>query len=480
MPGWEKWEKFTRPKQPSQQPEPVTEQHASPKEEKKKEKPIVLNSLEDLASVEIDETAETRVPQRKQGQGMRKQTSERQPNNKKPDQGRRKMAGENIDTSKYEVDEFKSWLKENKNKDFDELKTKNPLSLASLYEEWDKSKNNSNDNSGKGNEKGDENKEDKGPLGVSQGKADDEPHEETNTDWKKEKRDSWKAWCENKDNHNGIAYTYDEDSEATGLKFDVFKDAEKTEKLATIEYTSPNAVSIDNDNGKVPAYEFFDQLIKDAQKSGHSGIAFNGEMTDEFKTKLALACVANGMPMNGFEEQINIENLPDKGASLGDDLKKKIGYHNKYLMLQKAAENYKNDPEKKDQPYKIKEGLSAEDAALTFAACANAGIKVEGIKNIFKNFEGLIYTSDFEYMPKDAKETIAKHNKDIHNNMINRTKGKKVAGPVVARENNPENTPIKRNQQFFKQPHLVEKGEKTPNKQKRFESFILSGLKQKE
>ncbi|MBQ8465680.1 MAG: hypothetical protein IJ545_06690 [Alphaproteobacteria bacterium] len=419
MAGWQKWEKFTRPKQPSQPQESAEEQPVSPKKEEKKKKPVVLNSFEDLASAEIDETTEVKIPAGKRKQRKNDQSRNREQRNfdnkhnredKRPNQRRKKMTEETFDTSRYKAEEdfIKSFEAEHGNID-EVAKTKEGQEkIKAAWHTYQENKNRGGSDRGGAEETGDR------EMRVSQGEpapASDE-HKEENTDWRKTKGEAWKAWCENKDNHNSTAYTYDPDSEASGLKFDVFKDAEKKEKLATIEYTSPNNVSIDNDDGKVPDLEFFNQLVKDAKESGYKKISFNGEMTPEFKTKLAVACLANDMPTKGFEEQINIENLPDKGASLGDDLKKKIGYHNKYQTLQKAAEAYKSNPENKDKPYKIKEDLSAEDAAIMYAACTNAGIQVEGINDVNKETRGMFILpeKDKKLMPEDVQTAVKEFN----------------------------------------------------------------------
>ena len=95
MAGWQKWEKFTRPKQPSQ--------------EEKKKKPVVLNSFEDLASAEIDETTEVKIPAGKRKQRKNDQSRNREQRNfdnkhnredKRPNQRRKKMTEETFDTSR--------------------------------------------------------------------------------------------------------------------------------------------------------------------------------------------------------------------------------------------------------------------------------------------------------------------------------------------------------------------------------------------
>ena len=311
-----------------------------------------------------------------------------------------------------------------------------------IAEAFKRSQENGNDQNS-GNE--DKNKNDNS-LVVSEGKP-EKSEKNQNEDWIDQKRKTWTKWSEQE--HNP-AYVFDEDKEfKEGLRFDVYKtpqDKEAGNIAATVAYTAPTKVSIETEEGKVPDYEFFAKLTKDAQEQDEvKAVSFKGDMTPEFQARLAASCLENKLDMVGGPDFIDVNLL----GNVSEDLKKKAEEYNKtkkyetqytQLVTAKKAEiaNLKEkDPDKPvivDLSTKIDSKDSPEFAAVAYAAYVNAGAEVVGTEKVFnKNPEGMIYNSDFQFMPKEAQKCISEHNKKIHDRMLDRTKNRiSVAKPVVA------------------------------------------------
>ena len=335
-------------------------------------------------------------------------------------------ATNNFDASKYN-DKFKEWYNNNKGRfDTDAQTPDGQEKIKKAKQEYDDAQNSSGGNSksgeGKdGSETPEEKKENNSSLTVSQGGA-EKSEENQNKDWIEQKRESWSQWSGN----HQPAYTYDEDSGFdSGLKFDVYKDADKKEKLATVQYNAPRDVSVSGDDGKVPPLEFFDKMIKDAKEVDHvPGVTFSGEMTDDFKAKLAVACIKNGLPMTNGPDHIDINTL---GENISEDLKSKVETFNKTKSAEKAynkakerAAQFKTD--NPDKAVNIKE-LMGDDknptlAAIIYAGYANAGIKVEGIDEFNKDTHGAFQSSDLKYFPDEALQTVVNFNYEARKKQI--------------------------------------------------------------
>ncbi len=293
-------------------------------------------------------------------------------------------SAERQDALKKFDDAFKAWAKDEQH--IDDLATKAPQELAKLYEDYAMHV---------------------GKMRVNQNQNNPDP----NTDWRQAKVDSWKHWCENE---HTPAYTYDEDpNEKTALKFDVYRDTEKKEKLATIHYNNPRDVTIGTDGDKkAPDLEFFDKLTKEAKKDKIPGVTFDGEMTPEFKAKLAIACLKNGLKMDGFDGKIDFSLLNDEEKKTIDfELKMKIQYHND----QKSAAQYAQEHES-DKKISMKDLMGDEKdpalAAIKYAAYTNAGIKVEGVKEFNADNEGLFKVPQKNLLPEEVKKTMGEYNKE--------------------------------------------------------------------
>lgn len=291
-------------------------------------------------------------------------------------------ANEKQDALKKFDDAFKAWAKDEQH--IDDLSKKSPQEVAKLYEDYAMHV---------------------GKMRVNQNQNNPDP----NTDWRQAKVDSWKHWCENE---HTPAYVYDEDpNEKTALKFDVYKDTEKKEKLATIHYNNPRDVTIGTDGDKkAPDLEFFDKLTKEAKKDKIPGVTFDGETTPEFKTKLAIACLKNGLKMDGFDDKIDFSLLNDEEKKTIDfELKMKIQYHND----QKSAAQYAQEHES-DKKIAIKDLMGNEKdpalAAIKYAAYEKAGIKVEGVKEFNADTRGMFIVKDKANLPQEIQDAVNVYN----------------------------------------------------------------------
>ncbi len=307
-------------------------------------------------------------------------------------------------------------------------------------------------------------------------------NQNTDNSWIQEKIKHWdNEWCQQHD----PKYTFervDADISPNTLKFDIYKtEADKTagKKAVTVEYNNERDVSLSTEDGKAPDFEFFDKMIREAKENDRvPGVTFEGEMSPDFKAKLAIACIKHGLPMTGFEGKIDLNQLsPEELNSLGDEVTKKVDYHNKYTAAKEAAQAHLANAETKDKPFDLSTMADMNDAAIVFAAYKNAGVTVDGVSSVFKNSpEGLIHTTDFKFMPQEAQETIGKHNKEIRNQMLTRTQGKaRVPGPVVA-EDKDEERKLAQHVINDETPKVLKSAESHATATKNFKNFILGGL----
>lgn len=301
-------------------------------------------------------------------------------------------ANEKQDALKKFDDAFKAWAKDEQH--IDDLSKKSPQEVAKLYEDYAMHV---------------------GKMNINQNQNNPDP----NTDWRQAKIDSWKHWCENE---HTPAYTYAEDpNEKTALKFDVYRDTEKKEKLATIHYNNPRDVTIGTDSRKAPDLEFFDKLTKEAKKDKIPGVTFDGEMTPEFKAKLAIACLKNGLKMDGFDGKIDTNLLSDEEKkTLTPELKMKIEYHN----LQKRAEGLVALKKEKGEDMKFHLDVLVGDkkdpayAAMAYAAYKNAGIEFVDVQKVNAETRGMFIIKDKALLPQEVQDAVNAHNDTVSKDNI--------------------------------------------------------------
>ena len=181
--------------------------------------------------------------------------------------------------------------------------------------------------------------------------------------------------------------------------------------------------------------------------------------------------------MKGFEGKINLDLLSEEErAGLDEKTVKQIEYRNKYIDAKEAAQARLSNDETKDKPFDLSKVKDVNEAAILYAACANVGVKVEGMEKVFtKSPEGLIHNSDFGLMPEEAQSAIAKHNREIHDKMLDRVKDKsRVPGPVVAeKEISPQDVLSVQRQD---QPKAPLKSAQNTSEASKFQQFVLQGL----
>lgn len=343
-------------------------------------------------------------------------------------------------SDKYEEDGFKQWLKDNNlshdGMEGDELNKWQ----EEKYKEYEASKEKSNNSKEQSKTKTEDEKSQGSDPQPSAEKSENEPkkgnglvrqeivekdnrivHQEQQESspeaehWINKKRNSWQPWCEQE--HNP-AYIYDENEEfKTGLEFDVYKtqqDKDEGKKAASIRYEHEDDVTITTEKGKVPDYEFFAKLAKEAKSDNIPGITFEGEMTPDFKARLAVACLENGLNIENGPENIDVNLL---GQDISDDLKKKIETYNKEKQLESKrkeleathnAMKQKAEQRDKSQPVDISNIEDKNEKAMAFAVHKNAGIEVTGLED-----SGLVHAPDLHLFPQEAKDTIVKNNESI-------------------------------------------------------------------
>ncbi len=241
--------------------------------------------------------------------------------------------------------------------------------------------------------------------------------------WIQEKIKHWNnEWCQKPDKD----YKFDPIETDIRLKFDIYKtEADKAagKKAVTVEYNSERDVSLSTEDGKAPDFEFFDKMVQEAKEKDHvPGVTFEGEMSPDFKAKLAIACIKYGLPMTGYsvENQAELFNgLPeeDKAAIQSnkelmrtiDNHFKKKDYRKIFDNAKEAAETYKTsdtnkNPDGSYKPYQLPDNLDDAHKAIVFAAYELAGITVEGVNNDD-------YLKRDLNMPKEAFDKITDHNK---------------------------------------------------------------------
>ena len=255
-------------------------------------------------------------------------------------------------------------------------------------------------------------------IGENTNTGSDDHHD---NNWIKETEDSWKKWCvfydKDKDEGHNPAYVYDritEDVPDTELKFNVFLD-EKKEKLgATIHYKTERDITLETEEGKVPGFEFFDKMIYDAKKKGVPAVNFVDaeHMTDDFKAKLAIACIKQNIPMEGFDGNVDHKmHLTEKEfKKLPAETQKEIEYRD--------IKNAVNLCKTKGDTVTVKISPKQKDkstVAMLYAAAKEVGAKVEGFDAFTKDSHGMFILpgKDKEILPKEVRAAINKVNSDV-------------------------------------------------------------------
>lgn len=266
------------------------------------------------------------------------------------------------------------------------------------------------------------NTEGRGTLNVSQQVSDGDTNQNLNVsqnqqqgndgDWIKKKRESWQPWCEKE--HNP-PYIYDENQEVKdGLKFDVYKTAEDKaagKKAASIHYSSPHDVTMETEAGKTPDYEFFNKLAKEAKDDKIPGVTFEGDMTPDFKAKLAAACLEHGLKMENGPEMIDVNLL----GNVSEDVKKKVEAFNKTAENKKFYEQAKADAKAlKEQngsaSFSLKDEKDPSKQAMLYAAYSNAGVKVTDTYDATKETKGYFKTEGLDFIGKEEMKPLETYN----------------------------------------------------------------------
>lgn len=267
------------------------------------------------------------------------------------------------------------------------------------------------------------NTEGRGTLNVSQQVSDGDTNQNLNVsqnqqqqgndgDWIKKKRESWQPWCEKE--HNP-PYIYDENQEVKdGLKFDVYKTAEDKaagKKAASIHYSSPRDVTMETEAGKTPDYEFFNKLAKEAKDDKIPGVTFEGDMTPDFKAKLAAACLEHGLKMENGPEMIDVNLL----GNVSEDVKKKVEAFNKTAENKKFYEQAKADAKAlKEQngsaSFSLKDEKDPSKQAMLYAAYSNAGVKVTDTYDATKETKGYFKTEGLDFIGKEEMKPLETYN----------------------------------------------------------------------
>lgn len=287
--------------------------------------------------------------------------------------------------------------------------------LIRRFKDYQKQNKNSGAESGTKSESEQDSQDEQKPyLQVSQKSQEGDNNEK---DWIQEKRESYTNWCEKE---HTPTYIFDEDKENTeGIKFSVYKteeDKQAGKAGATYHYTSKDKVALEGEDNAAPDYEYFDKLAKEAKKDGFPGITFSGEMTPDFQARLAAACIANGLKMINGPEKVDVNELGNVDDSLKKqvtDFNTKADYKKLYEAQKAQAAQFKTD--NPDKPFDIKAALdgkevSPAEAAIMYAAYANAGVTVEGMKDVNKESAGMFSTEAMRLLPDEAKKTAVDYN----------------------------------------------------------------------
>ncbi|MBR1605631.1 MAG: hypothetical protein IJ660_05955 [Alphaproteobacteria bacterium] len=300
-----------------------------------------------------------------------------------------------------------------KGESFDLSTLKGCLALKVKYEAWKKEQEQAPSH----NNQADNKPVNSFNVTQNNAKSQTEAQNQIDNSWIAKKIQHWdNEWCQNKAIHDS-EYVFEPVKADTELKFNVYKDKEKTQLGATVHYTSPTDVTLETEEGKVPDFEFFDKMVHEAvEKDGVPAVNFANadDMTPDFKAKLAIACIKHGIPMQGFDGKIDLNQLsPEERNSLGEDVTKKVGYHNKYVEAKEAAQAHQANAETKDKPFDLSTVADMNDAAIVFAAYKNAGITVDGIDKFTKDTHGMLIISDKEkkLMPQEVRDNIDVFNK---------------------------------------------------------------------
>ena len=135
-------------------------------------------------------------------------------------------------------------------------------------------------------------------------------------DWQEKELQSWNEWCI--DEHRPPYPPVVIDQEAEGLRFDIYTNEEyltnEENKAATIHYYSENQAALEMEEDKTPEFEIFDKFAANTKNNGAPGITFEEteEMTPEFQSRLAAACLNNDIQMENAPKFIDVNLLGDR------------------------------------------------------------------------------------------------------------------------------------------------------------------------
>lgn len=237
-------------------------------------------------------------------------------------------------------------------------------------------------------------------------------------EWKKMRRKAWEKYAAD----NKKEFKLLSDDEARGLNMQVGE--------IPVQYADENHVSMGNGE-----YAMFLHAIEIEVKAGTDVINFGDIKSEDYKSKLAAACLAKGLKMKNGPEMIDLSLECFK--DLDEDTKTKITAYNtekaaakekekskdekkeskeltpdekKYKEYQEEAkkikEGYKGK-DKKDIPFESMDGVEGKDKYLKYAAYFNAGVKVDR-KSIDAFFN--MNKEEIKELPEEVRGTLKKHN----------------------------------------------------------------------
>ncbi len=221
----------------------------------------------------------------------------------------------------------------------------------------------------------------------------------------------YKNWCEKE---HTPPYVYENTTkEGVHYSMDYYKTPEDKaagKKAAAIEYTDQNNVVVEGE----PDYEFLSAMARKAKLDEKKGIAFDEEMTPEFKAKLAAACVEHGLKMKDGPQFIDYKSFEQ---DLSPELKAKIDqFNNKYenILAQTKADKANGATEKDLSGITDKE-LQAKH----FAACKEAGMAAKGSAAFYS-----LASEEIKNLPDTAKQQLKEHNGESMNRLYEAVKGR--------------------------------------------------------
>ena len=234
-----------------------------------------------------------------------------------------------------------------------------------------------------------EGEENKKEVNVSEN-SDDKPQpnaENTNQDWKALRREEWKKFAEKK----GKEFAETTEAQAPDLGLKVGAD--------NIHYQDSSNVNMSNGE-----YDQFLTLVQIEKKDKTEVINFGDIKSDDYKAKLAAACVQEDMKFKNGPRYIDL-NL-ECFKNLDDATKAKI---NDFNEKNKIEDKYKA---KVEELKKLKEGKGALDFAqikdpterlIAYTAAKETGVKINNLAN-----DELIYDEQKNPEKKQEIERVRK------------------------------------------------------------------------